>query len=140
MIFWISKLIASWFGLDISVVQKRVLLAFMILAGIIVIVIGLRIKSCVVPSPKIDIKNVDKINRANETERKKELETLIVNNQSTVKTVDGRNAIAELNEAEKQAAIFAKIREADEKIARAKAEGRDITGPELECLLAKVCE
>ena len=135
MIWWVSKQIAALFGLDISVVQKRVLLAVMILVVVAVIVAGLWLRSCFKSTPKLDIKNIEKINKANEKERLKELEQTIVENQSVVRTVDKRNAIAEVSEAEKQLQIQIKIEEVNQKIATAKAQGRDVTGPELECML-----
>lgn len=46
MIWWVSKHIAALFGLDISVVQKRVLLAVMILGLIAIIAAGLWLRSC----------------------------------------------------------------------------------------------
>ncbi len=111
---------------------RKMLIVVAILA--VAIVVGQFYKACKT-KPSIDIKTVEKLNKANETERLKELETTIVENADVIKTVDGRNSIAELSEDEKQAAIWAKVREADAKIAKAKTQGRDVTGPELECLL-----
>ena len=85
--------------------------------------------------PKLDIKNIEKINSANEKERLEELSKTVEQNADVVKTVDGRNAISEQDEASKQAAIWAKVKEADEKIQAAKSQGRDVTSEELECLL-----
>ncbi len=123
------------FGLDISVVQKRVLLAAMILGIIAITVFCLWVRSCLTKPAKLDIKNIEKINKANETDRKAELQTEIERNAGVVKTVDGRNSIAEVNETEKQAQINAKIEEVSDKVAQAKASGHDVTSDELECML-----
>lgn len=136
MIFWISKLIASLFGFDITKVQKAVLLAVMILAAILIIVVcAFCYKKCGPKPASIDQKSIEKINKANEVERKAELQKVIEQNADVVKTVDERNTIAEMNEVERQAQIHAKIAEADQKIAAAKANGRDVTSAELECIL-----
>lgn len=100
----------------------------------VLILFGLVMSKCS-PKPKIDMKAVNEINSANEVERKKVLEKTITENASVVKTVDERKTIAEVSEAEKQTQIYVKIQEVDAKIAAAKAQGRDVTGPELECLL-----
>lgn len=140
MIFAVSKFIAGLFGWDISVVQKRVILAFMFLIVVAVIACGLWLRACLSKPAKIDIKNVEKINRANESERLKELEKTIVDNANVVKTVDQRNTIAEVSETERQAQIYVKIREADAKISEAKSQGRDVSSEELECILTGVCK
>lgn len=140
MIFAVSKFIASLFGWDISKVQKAVLLAVTILAAILLfLIVVFFFRHCGPKPATIDQKSINKINAANETERKAELQKVIEQNADVVKTVDERNTIAEINEVEKQAQIHAKIAEADKKIADAKANGRDVTGPELECLLTGNC-
>lgn len=118
-----------WFCID----NWRVLLPIL---GVLVAVILVN-RACSKPKG-IDIKDVeaiDKINRGNETERRKQLEKVIVENQEVISTVDERNTIAAESEAEKQAAIWAKINDADAKIAEAKRQGRDVTQDELECIL-----
>lgn len=135
MIYFIAKFIADLFGFDISKVQRYVFFAVIGLALFVVILLGLWLKACVTKPAKIDIKAIDKINHANEVERKAELQKVITENAETVRTVDQRNTIAETNETEKQAAIYAKIAEADRKVQEAHQQGRDVTGPELDCLL-----
>lgn len=106
----------------------------------LLIVFGLVMRSCNERAAKIDIKTVDKINKANETEKLKELEKTIVENQSVINTVDERNKISDLNETEKQAAIWAKVQEVNQKILDSKTQGRDVTGAELECMLTGSCK
>lgn len=64
MIFWISKQIASLFGLDITKVQKAVILAVMILVVIAVIALGLFLRSCFHKEPKLDEKQIQKAQQA----------------------------------------------------------------------------
>lgn len=136
MIFAISQFIAGLFGLDITKVQKAVLLTVMILAAILLFaVVAFFYRHCGPKTASIDLKSVEKINKANETERKAELQKVIEQNADVIKTVDERNTIAETNETERNAQIFAKIQEADRKIAEAKASGRDVTSAELEKIL-----
>jgi len=85
---------------------------------------------------QIDEASIQKINKANEAERKAELSKVISENADTIKTVDERNTIAEADETQRNAQIWAKVDEADKKIAEAKAAtGRDVTSAELECIL-----
>lgn len=136
MIFTISKFIASLFGWDISKVQKNVLLAFMILGAILlVVIVAFFYRHCGPKPASIYMKSVNKINKANEIERKAELQKMIEQNADVVKTVDQRNTIANEDERTRDAAIWAKIQQADQKIADAKAGGRDVTSAELECIL-----
>jgi len=140
MFFAVSKFIANLFGLDITKVQKWVLLIAVILGFMIILFSGLWLRSCLSKPAKLDIKNIDKINSANQKERLEELSKTVEQNADVVKTVDGRNAISEQDEASKQAAIWAKVKDADEKIQAAKSQGHDVTGPELECILTGVCK
>ena len=134
MLFAIASLIARTFGLDISKVQRWVFIAFVGLILGVIVFLGLWLKSCFNKPAKIDIKSVEKINKANEADRLKELGKVMAENVDTVKTVDGRNTLAEVNETEMQAQIYAKIKEVDAKIVEAKSKGRDVSGPELECM------
>jgi len=83
----------------------------------------------------IDIKNVEKINSENRTERLKELQNVVEDNANVVKTVDGRTTIAETNVTERNAAVDAKVKEADKKIQEAKQQGQNVTSEQLECML-----
>lgn len=140
MLFGIATFLVNLFGLEFE--KARKIAAFLFVAIVLVVVIVPTVfifRACNKP-PKLDIKNVEKINKANATERRKELQVTIEQNADVVRTVDGRNAISETNEAERQAAIWSKINDADDKIKAAKSQGRDVTGPELECMLTGVCE
>jgi Co/Zn/Cd efflux system component len=90
-------------------------------------------------SPVIDQEQINKINSANEKERKAELQKVIEDNQETISTVDNRTTIAETNVVERNRLIDEKIKEVDKKIAEAKHQGRDVTAQELECLLTGNC-
>ena len=87
----------------------------------------------------IDQEQINKINAANEKERKAELQKVIEENQEVVATVDNRTTIAETNVVERNRLIDEKIKEVDKKIAEAKQQGHDVTAEELECLLTGNC-
>lgn len=97
-------------------------------------------KACKPKPPKIDEEAIQRINKANEADRKAELQKVIEKNADTVTTVDQRTTIAQTNETTRNAEIFSKIQEADRKIAEAKRQGREVTGPELECMLNPTTE
>lgn len=85
--------------------------------------------------PTIDIDKVNRINNANEKERKKELQDLVEQNQDVIKTVDERIEIQNVNVVERAREVDAKVAEANRKIIEAKSQGRDVTSAELECIL-----
>jgi|GEM_PF-6042082 len=87
------------------------------------------------PKPQIDAVTIQKINTANESERKKELQKVIEDNSAVISTVDNRTTIAETNVIERNRLIDERVKDADRKIAEAKAVGRDVTSEELECIL-----
>jgi hypothetical protein len=87
------------------------------------------------PKVKIDEAQIQKINSENRAERIKELTEVVESNADVIKTVDERTELVEVNIIERNAEVDMKVREADLKIQEAKKEGKDITGPELECIL-----
>lgn len=135
MILTISRLIANLFGFDISKVQKWVLLALMILIGIIVLAFGLWVRSCVRKPAKIDEKSIQKINTANERERKGELDKVLRDNTDVIRTNDNRTTLTEATIEQREQTIDAKLKVLDTAIVEAKQQGRDITADELTCLL-----
>ena len=136
MVFAIAKFISGLFGWDISKVQKYVILGVMGLIVVVVIAGGLWFKSCRENHRlKVYQKQVEKINKADEKERKAELQKVIDDNADVITTNDQRSTIAQANEDQKQAQIYSKIQEADQRIADAKAQGRDVSQDELECIL-----
>lgn len=100
---------------------------------LLVIIIGFR--SCGKREVKIDEEQIQKINNANEKERKKELEKIIFENSNTIKTVDERTEIVNVNVVERERELDQKIAEVDKKIAESKSQGKDVSSAELECLL-----
>lgn len=136
MIFAIAKFIAGLFGLDISKVQRVIVIILIALIGVVILVFGLWAKSCWNNHKlKVSQAQVDKINKADEHDRKAELQKVINDNADAVRTVDNRSAISETNTIERNRLIDDKIKEADKKIQDAKAQGHDVTGPELDCML-----
>lgn len=139
--FTIAKFIADLFGWDIQKVQRRLIIALIFLIGIAVLAFGLWVKSCWNNHKlKVSQAQVDKINKADEHDRKAELQKVIDDNADVVRTVDNRSAVSETNTIERNRLIDEKIKEADKKIQDAKAQGHDVTGPELECMLTGNCQ
>ena len=134
--FTIAKFIADLFGWDIQKVQRRLIIVLMVLVGVVVLLFSLWAKSCwTARKLKVSQAQVDKINKADEHDRKAELQKVIDDNADAVRTVDNRTAISETNTIERNRLIDDKIKEADKKIQDAKAQGHDVTGPELDCML-----
>jgi hypothetical protein len=135
MVFAVATLLMKFFDLDFEKARRIVSFVIIAIVSLTVIMVCLfTYRACNKP-PKLDLKNIEKINKANEVERRAELRKTIEENAGVVRTVDGRNTISEQDKTAKQAAIWAKIREVDDKIADAKSNGRDVTSEELECLL-----
>jgi len=139
--FFVAKFIAGLFGWDISKVQRWLAIVLIALIGVAVLVFGLWAKSCwSAHKLKVTNEQVEKINKANEHDRKAELQKVIDDNADVVRTVDNRSAISETNTIERNRIIDDKIKEADKKIQEAKEQGHDVTGPELECMLTGNCQ
>jgi len=64
MIFWLAKLLNGWFGWDIVKLQKRLILTFIGVVIIVVICLGLWLKSCLHHEPKLDEKAIQKAEQA----------------------------------------------------------------------------
>jgi hypothetical protein len=78
---------------------------------------------------------INRINTANDRERKKEIESVILKNAETVTTVNEQTTIANANVVERNRLLDEKIAEVDKNIVEAKQQGRDVTQEELQCLL-----
>jgi hypothetical protein len=63
------------------------------------------------------------------------LQKVVDDNADVIKTVDNRTEIVNTDVYERQRASQERIAEADKQIEAAKAQGRDVTQEELECLL-----
>lgn len=104
-------------------------------AFLLLILVVMAFRGCGKREVKIDEEQIQKINQANERERKAELQKVIEENQEVIKTVDERSNLAEVNRVERERVIDEKIKEVDKKIADAKSQGKDVTQEELKCLL-----
>jgi type II secretory pathway pseudopilin PulG len=138
-VLFIAKLFARP-GSDLSKIQRYVAIGLVVIGLLTLLAAGLSIRSCVSRhradhALKVEQQTVAKINSANEQEKRQALQQVITENDDVVKTVDQRTAIAESDEATRQLAINQKIDDADEKIAQAKAQGKDVSSAELECIL-----
>lgn len=141
MIFPIANLLIKLFGFDERQARKYASVG-LILAAIFAVLIVVLVfeKACNKKDFKIDQDAINKINTANETQRKAELEKVIEQNSTVVQDVSNRTAIADSNVAEHGRLVDEKIKAADTAIQSAKAGGRDVTGPEVECILTGVCK
>lgn len=138
MIFFVANFLSNLLGWDLTKTLKRVQLGLIILGLIAIAAAGLWIRSCVTRhNAKLDQKAIEKINKADRTERLQELSKVVTENSDVTKTVDQRNTIAEVNETEKQAQVNAKVLELDEQVQAAKKGGHDVTGSELDCMMTK---
>jgi uncharacterized membrane protein YhiD involved in acid resistance len=104
-------------------------------AFLLLVLVVMAFKSCGKREVKIDENQIQKINQANEKERKAELEKIINDNAEIIKTTDERSNIAETNRIERERLTDEKIKEVDKKIVEVKAQGKDVTSAELECML-----
>lgn len=138
--FWIAQTIAGLFGWDISKVQRWVIGIGIVLLAILLISVGLWVRSCVsshraAHALKVQQEQLAKINSANEQEKKAALQQVIQDNSDVVTTVNQRNVIADSDETQRNLDINQKVQDAAEKVAAAKAQGGDVTGPQLDCML-----
>lgn len=88
MIFAISKFIAGLFGLDITKVQKAVLLAVMILVVVSVIVLGLWLRSCFHKEPKLDEKQIQKAEQAVKERNDEQLKEILAESDTRIENID----------------------------------------------------
>jgi hypothetical protein len=109
-------------------------------AFLLLVLVVMAFKSCGKREVKIDENQIQKINQANEKERKAELEKIINDNAEIIKTTDERSNIAEINRVERERLTDEKIAEVDKKIEAAKSQGKDVTSAELECMLTGDCK
>lgn len=135
MILFIAPWIAKLFSIDITKATKWARWFIIGLIFLIIFILGISLYSCFKKEPKIDQESINKINTANEIQRKQELQKVIEENQDVIKAVDERNTITELNELERNRQIQIKVAEADKKIEEAKRGGKDVTQEELKCIL-----
>lgn len=128
----------TWFEIIASLFRRlglypRIIIGVVALVLLIVLIGSVR--SCLRPKPKIDLERIERINKANETERRKEIEKVVLENLETTRTVDERTTLAEQNAVERDRVIDEKIDQVNQKIAEAKRDGKDVTSEQLECLL-----
>lgn len=95
MVFAISKFIARLFGLDITKVQKAVLLMLICLGVIAVIVLGLWTKSCITKRTiKFDEKKIAAAQKAIAEQDRKEMVEILANSELAEKQIDANLANA----------------------------------------------
>lgn len=93
-------------------------------------------KACFVRKPiQIDETSLEKIKSENKAERIKELTKVVEENADVIKTVDNRTELSEVNNVERNREVDARVKKADEALQVLQAQGKDVSGPELECIL-----
>lgn len=92
-------------------------------------------------SATIDLETIQKVNSKDKAEIEAGVNKAVTENADVIKTVDNRTAITELSIEERDKALQEKINAVKEEVAKAKEQGKDITGAELDCMLTGVnCE
>ena len=93
-------------------------------------------KACFVHKPiQIEETSLEKIKSENKAERIKELTKVVEANADVIKTVDNRTELSEVNNIERNREVDARVKKADEALQAAKAQGKDVTAEQLECIL-----
>lgn len=134
--FGLTNLFIRLFGLDAAKASRYTLIAVAVGALIIILGFGWLFRGCGKRKAiQIDEQSLQKVNSENEKERKKELQVIVENNADTIKTVDERTEIQNINVVEKNAEIDTKIADADKKIQAAKSQTGDVTSEQLEKIL-----
>lgn len=88
MIYAISKFIANLFGLDISKVQRWVVWIVIAIIGVIVLIIAFSLKSCFTRTPKLDQQQIQKAQKAIETQDRKEMIEVLAQSDAQEKAAD----------------------------------------------------
>lgn len=135
MLLALINLLMNLFGIDFARARRLALIAVAVAVLLVLIGFVALFRSCGKRQVKIDESQIQKINQANERERKLEIEKVILENANTIKTVDERTTIAETNVVERNRLLDEKIKDADKKIAEAKQQKGDVTSEELEKIL-----
>lgn len=107
---------------------------------IVVFVFAFVLKQCNRRTVKIDEAQIQKINSENRAERIKELTEVVEANADVIKTVDERTELVDVAAEARNQEVDKRVAEADKKIQEAKANGKDVTAEELECLLTGACQ
>ena len=138
--------VLNWLGFVVAVLQSgcnwlfkhwRVVIPVLVAVAGIAIIINACNKP---PKVKIDESQISKINSENRAERIKELTEVVEANADVIKTVDERTELVDVAAEARNQEVDKRVAEADKKIQEAKANGKDVTASELECLLTGVCQ
>lgn len=92
-------------------------------------------RSCGKKTAKVDLETVDRINSKNATEARKDVNAMVEENINVAEVVGNRTALADANAVERDRFIEEKKKVVNDAVAAAKAEGRNVTQEELQCLL-----
>lgn len=89
MIFAIAKFIANLFGLDISKVQRVIVIILIALIGVAVLMFGLWVRSCGKKTPKLDEAEILKAQQAIAVEDRKTMIEVLTNSDIRAQQIDG---------------------------------------------------
>jgi septal ring factor EnvC (AmiA/AmiB activator) len=115
LIFFLTSKLGLGEALAVKI-ARITFIAVVIAAVVAAVLIFSQVRSCMKPQPKIDIESIEKINKANERERRDELQKVIANVDEERKLTDD------------------KIREIEDRVEEARKK-KPITAEELEKLI-----
>lgn len=104
MIFAISKFVADLFGWDISRVQRYVVWIILGLVLLVIVIIGISLKSCFTKTPKLNQVEIQKAQQAIAAQDRKEMIEVLAQSDAREKAADAteieanvvkQNAVAE---------------------------------------------
>lgn len=129
---WIMKLNILWLRRILLFVVDHWIGVLLAIALLVAVFFGY--KACR-REVKIDEEQIQRINKANEIERREELKKVITENQDVIRTAENRTIATDASIAERERQIDAKVKEADAKIVEIKQQKGDVSQEELVCLL-----
>jgi uncharacterized protein HemX len=101
-----------------------------------VLILGAALYSHLKKTPTIDQAQIQKINSADEKEKKQAEQEIVQQNIDVIQSNESNRTLTEANVDERNRQSDQKIVELDKKVAEAKSQGRDVTQEEVQCILA----
>ena len=88
MILIIAKFLAASFGFDITKAQKIVIISGIILIGLLILISGLTIRSCLSPTPKLDERQIEQAQTAVAEKNEKAMRKILVESDLRLKEIE----------------------------------------------------
>lgn len=95
--FWLAKTIAGMFGLDVSKVQRWVMVSFLVLIGVGVLMFGLWMRSCLTKKPKLDEAAIQKAQQAIAEQDEKKMREVLIESDRQEAEADNTSIEAKAN-------------------------------------------